>query len=118
VSTRGLTITGDVSANILDPYDLRMPKRGRASTLVMLFQTSRLRIAKSSPMVTTLADELAAFAMKVNPSIGNDSYEAWRESDHGNLVLSVARHAQEPAYSTGKDRQVRVGQRRGFRPPG
>ena len=129
VRPRALTITGGDRPNVADPYDLRVPKRDLASTLVMLFQTGRLRLARGLPLVQALVDELAAFQMKINPITGNDSYEAWRESDHDDLVLAVAmscwwleqfvaRQAQEPAYSTGKDRHVRVEQRRGYRPLG
>ena len=34
--------------------------------------------------------ELAQFKVKINISTGHDSYEAWREGDHDDLVLAVA----------------------------
>ncbi len=38
----------------------------------------------------TLVKELLNFRVKINISTAHDSYEAWREGDHDDLVLSVA----------------------------
>ena len=125
VRPRAVTISGGDRPNIVDPYDLRVPKRDLASTLVALLQTGRLKVAKSLPLAQAFADELSAFRLKVSPT-GNDSYEAWRESDHDDLVLSVAlaawwaemfgqQRAQEPIFGTGTVRHVRIEDRKGFR---
>ena len=66
------------------------PKRDLVYELILAFQTGRLKIAKSLPEADTLTRELQNFKMKVNIKTGHDSYEAWREGVHDDLVLSVA----------------------------
>ena len=90
VCPRAVTITGGDSVNDTDPCNLRVPKRDLASTLVALFQTGRLKIAAGLELAPTLATELMNFKLKVNLTTGHDTYEAWREGVHDDLVLSVA----------------------------
>ena len=40
-------------------------------------------------MAETLKQELLNFRVKVNVSTAHDSYEAWREGDHDDLVLAT-----------------------------
>lgn len=51
--------------------------------------SGRLKIAKALPEAPALINELQNFKMKTTPA-GNDTYEAWRESDHDDLVLASA----------------------------
>ena len=37
-----------------------------------------------------LKEELLNFKMKINVATGHDSYEAWREGEHDDLVLAAA----------------------------
>lgn len=67
-----------------------MPKRELVGTLVMLFQSERLKIADGLAEGPVLVNELVNFKVKVNLATGHDSYEAWRESVHDDLVLAVA----------------------------
>jgi hypothetical protein len=67
---------------------LHVPKRELASTLVTVLQTGRLKIALL-PEREILERELGLFRVKVT-SAGNETYEAWRERDHDDLVLSTA----------------------------
>lgn len=74
-------------------YDLgtyRVPKRELASTMQVLLQTGRLKIADGLPLAGVLVREMQAFKVKVNVATGHDSYEAWREGDHDDVVLAVA----------------------------
>ncbi|MEM8598473.1 MAG: hypothetical protein AAGF99_01005 [Bacteroidota bacterium] len=74
-------------------YDLgtyRVPKRELASTMQVLLQTARLKIADGLPLSDVLVREMQAFKVKVNIATGHDSYEAWREGDHDDVVLAVA----------------------------
>lgn len=48
-----------------------------------------MRIAKGLPNVETLINELENFKVKISVS-GNESFEAWRESVHDDLVLATA----------------------------
>lgn len=42
------------------------------------------------PVATKLVEEFLNFRVKINLNTGYDSYEAWREGIHDDLVLSVA----------------------------
>ncbi len=49
----------------------------------------QVRVADGLPLASVLAEELAAFRVKVTLA-GNEQFEAWREKDHDDLVLAVA----------------------------
>jgi hypothetical protein len=83
-----ITITGGDKA-IHEGSNWRVPKRDLVGLLAVAFQNKRLKIAASLPHAKTLIDELLNFKVKVSAA-GHDSYEAWREGDHDDLVLSVA----------------------------
>jgi hypothetical protein len=65
-----------------------VPKKELVSTLQVLMQAGRLTIA-NLPERETLVQELLAFRVKVTVS-ANETFEAWRERDHDDLVLAVA----------------------------
>jgi len=67
----------------------RVPKRDLVGVLQVLLQNQRLRIAPG-PLSDTLATEMLNFRIKIDPATAHDSYSAWREADHDDLVLSVA----------------------------
>jgi hypothetical protein len=90
VRPRAITIHGGDGVTETDRFNLRVPKRDLAGTLVALFQTGRLLIAAGLELAPVLATELLNFKVKVNVATGHDTYEAWRESVHDDLVLSVA----------------------------
>src|SRR2546423_4216868 len=90
VRPRAITIHGGDSVNDADHWNLRVPKRDLAGTLVALFQTGRLQIAAGLELASTLVAELTNFKIKVDLTTGHDTYEAWREGIHDDLVLSVA----------------------------
>ncbi len=68
----------------------RVPKRNLVSSLQVLLQSGRLKIASSLELAEVLKAELLNFRVKVNVSTAHDSYEAWREGDHDDLVLAAA----------------------------
>ena len=82
-----ITFGGSVSGSMFSSYNV--PKRDLVSNLAILLQSGRLKIAKVLPEASELVDELQNFKMKITPA-GNDTYEAWRESDHDDLVLASA----------------------------
>jgi len=84
----GITITGGTEIN-RDGDNYKVPKRDLVTCLQILFQTQRLKIAKGLRYVDTLVQELGNFKVKITTK-GNDTYEAWREGQHDDLVLSVA----------------------------
>ena len=71
-----------------DGMERHVPKRDVASTIAVLLQTGRLRIARGLKESETLLRELLNFRVKISLS-GHDSYEAWREQEHDDLVLAV-----------------------------
>jgi len=68
----------------------RVPKRELVSTLNAIHQSGRLQTAAGLTFWPTLVHELVNFKLKLNIATGHDSYEAWRESDHDDLVFAVA----------------------------
>ena len=69
---------------------MRVPKRDLVSAPLALMQNGQLKIARGLSLRETPVKELLNFRVKINISTAHDSYEAWREGDHDDLVLSVA----------------------------
>jgi hypothetical protein len=67
-----------------------VPKRNLGSRAVAPFEGKRLKIAKGMRLVPELVKELENFKVKVSLRTAHDFYEAWRESDHDDLVLALA----------------------------
>jgi hypothetical protein len=82
-----ITLTGG-DAVVRDGMERRVPKRDVASTIAVLLQTGRLRISRRLKESDTLLRELLNFRVKISFS-GHDTYEAWREQEHDDLVLAV-----------------------------
>lgn len=83
-----LTLTGGDAVQ-REGFRIRVPKRDVVSSVACLLQTGRLRIPRSLPGAEVLERELVRFRAKITLS-GHDTYEAWREADHDDLVLAVA----------------------------
>lgn len=66
-----------------------VPKRDLAGVLQAAFQAGRLKVASSLDLASVFVRELQCFTVKVSVA-GHDTYEALREGDHDDLVLSVA----------------------------
>lgn len=85
----GITIhSGDAVAR--DSRIYRVPKRDLVSTVQVLLQQGTLKFAEGLADGPVLRHELQNFKAKINLATGHDSYEAWREGDHDDLVLSLA----------------------------
>ena len=94
-----ITITGGDSVTGSDYEGYHVPKRDLVGILQVLFQSGRLKVAEALPMAKVFIDELLNFKVKINIQTAHDSYEAWREGVHDDLVLSVALVAW---YAAGK----------------
>lgn len=83
-----VTITGghDVTQG---PDGFRVPKKELVATVQVLLQTRRLRIARGLPDAPTLVRELENFRVKITEA-ANETFGAWREGQHDDLVLAVA----------------------------
>ena len=67
----------------------RVPKRILVSNLQVLFQNQQLRMATNLPHIEVLTKELLNLKVKITQA-RNETYEAWREGEHDDLVFSLA----------------------------
>lgn len=84
------TITGGSNLTTSTEGFYGVPKKDLVSTLQILYQDKKLKVAKSLQHGQLLVEELLNFKVKINTKTGNDSFEAWRERDHDDMVLAVA----------------------------
>ncbi len=82
-----IVFSGTVSGGRLGGYNV--PKRDLVSNLAIIFQDARLKSPRSLAEAPAMIEELQNFKIKFTRA-GNDTYEAWRESDHDDLVLAAA----------------------------
>lgn len=68
----------------------RVPKRDLVGLLQVLLQNSRLKVAGKLKLGPVLQREMLNFKVKIDPATAHDSYSAWREDEHDDLVLAVA----------------------------
>jgi len=85
---RPITITA-VHDVVPDGAGWHVPKKELVSVLQVLLQSKRLQVARALPMATVLVKELECFRVKITAS-ANETFEAWRERDHDDLVLAAA----------------------------
>lgn len=78
---------GDKESREDDIY--RVPKRDLVGVTQVALQTGKLKVAASLPEAATLTNELQNFQVKITDA-ANDTYGAWREGTHDDLVLAVA----------------------------
>jgi hypothetical protein len=83
--TAGAAVTQDQSAT----GRWRVAKKQLASVLQVLLGSRRLHVAEGLAEARTLRDELGKFTTKITDAL-NETFEAWRENDHDDLVLAVA----------------------------
>ncbi len=83
-----VTITGGNKATS-EGGSWHVPKRDLVSVVKVLQQSKRLKVAPQLPHAKTLVDELLAFQVKITDA-ANDTYGAWREGAHDDLVLATA----------------------------
>src|SRR5262249_51244934 len=67
----------------------RVAKKQLASVLQVLLGSRRLLVAEALPEARTLRQELGNFTVKITEAL-NESFEAWREHEHDDLVLATA----------------------------
>lgn len=85
-----VTITaGSKATRDEDARTWRVPKKDLVSVVQVLLQGQRLHVAQALPEAATLVRELLAFRVKITAH-ANETFEAWRESAHDDLVLALA----------------------------
>jgi len=73
------------------PRSCHGPRQGReAGVLQVLLGHRRLTVAKAVALADVLKHELERFTVKINIATGHESFEAWREKEHDDIVLAVA----------------------------
>jgi hypothetical protein len=85
---RPITITAGHDV-VPDGAGWHVPKKELVSVLQVLLQSHRLQVARVLPMAPVLVKELESFRVKITAS-ANETFEAWRERDHDDLVLATA----------------------------
>jgi hypothetical protein len=70
--------------------DWHVPKRDVVTCAQVLLQQRRLKFAEALPLTAVLQQELLDFRYKLNPLTAHDSYAAWREGQHDDLVLALS----------------------------
>lgn len=84
-----VTITGGYEPTRTDRGEWRVPKRDLVMATQLVFQSRRITVVPELEQAKLLRDELLNFRLKLTKA-GNDTYEAWREGQHDDLVLAVA----------------------------
>lgn len=69
--------------------DGTVPKKDLVGAVQAALQTRRLRFAADLELTPLLEKELETFRVKVTPD-RNETFAAWREKDHDDLVLALA----------------------------
>ena len=106
-SLNPVLITGGHQVGTGDDGAWHVPKKELVSTLQVLLQSRRLQIASRLEYAATLTKELLAFRVKITTA-ANETFEAWRERDHDDLVLAVAMAAWLGEHSGQADGPVVV----------
>ncbi len=89
LSPVGITIHGGAKVSRGDGRTYNVPKRDIVAYLQSINQTDNLMVAPTLALREVFINELLNMRIKVNVNTGHDSYEAWREGDHDDIVLSV-----------------------------
>ena len=84
-----VTITGGTAISGDPTSGLHVPKRDLVTSAQVLLQNRRLKIASSLPAAAVLVKELEDFKVKISITTGHDTYDAWREGTHDDLVLAT-----------------------------
>lgn len=86
---RPITITGGHEAHRGELMGWKVPKKCLVSTMQVLLQARRLTVAKSLAFAPVLVEELRNFQVKITES-AHETFGAWREGSHDDLVLAIA----------------------------
>jgi hypothetical protein len=84
-----ITITGGHNINWAQDNSVHVPKKELVGCLQVLLQARRLKIAGRLPEAKLLERELLNFKVKITPA-AHETFGAWREGEHDDLVLAVA----------------------------
>ena len=106
----GVAITGGREENAGGAFNYSVPKRNLVSSLIVTFQEGRLKLAAGIPAIRILENELVNFKARISAT-GHDTYDAWRDDIHDDLVLSLALAVW---WGERGERGIRVGRKSDF----
>lgn len=87
----GIAISGGNSFNWNEEHNrATVPKRDLVSLMQIFAQNDRLKIAQGLQTGPILAAELQSFKVKIDVRTAHDSYGAWREGEHDDLILATS----------------------------
>ena len=86
---RSVTITAGHDVTVGENGQYRVPKKELVGCLQVLLQSRRLHVARALPEAAILVRELETFRVKITES-ANETFGAWREGQHDDLLLAVA----------------------------
>lgn len=89
LSLQAVSIHGGATVS-RDGLDWRVPKRDLVGVLQVALQGGRLKISNKLKLAAVLQAEMLNFKVKIDPITAHDSYSAWRDNEHDDLVLSAA----------------------------
>ena len=106
LSPIGIWITAGATSNQTS-YGYTVPKEELISSLQMVLSTNRLKFSDQldPELVAQLRHEFQHFTEKKTKNLGT-TYEAWRESDHDDMVLSLAMNIWWVLKTIGKPRYL------------
>jgi hypothetical protein len=88
-SIKGICITAGHRATLRPEGGWNVPKKELVACGQSALQGKRLAISPKIEDAATLRKELATFRVKINIASATESFEAWREGDHDDLVLAT-----------------------------
>jgi hypothetical protein len=83
-----VTVHGGYTEHCVDEA-YRVPKRDLVASAKALLGRRQLKIAKEHPDADVLVNELRNYQVRVNIATGHDSYQAWCENAHDDLVFAL-----------------------------
>ena len=86
----GILIHGGDTVNSPTTSLHKVPKRDLVGVVSVRLQKRALRISAELPFAPLLRRELLKFRVRIDPVTSHDSYAAWREGDHDDLVFATA----------------------------
>jgi hypothetical protein len=84
-----ITITGGHKFRFEPATGWSVPKKHLVKVLQVLLRHGRIKIAPSLPEAKKLVREFLNFRVKITPA-ANETFGAWREGVHDDLVLAIA----------------------------
>jgi hypothetical protein len=84
-----VTITGGHAVTRTEDGSYHIPKKELVTSLQVVMQSRRLKIARALPDAALLVRELQNFQVKITGA-AHETFGVWREGQHDDLVLAVA----------------------------